>query len=101
MRYLCLLLVLLFLPSGLFTAAAESADDRLSAALEALGVVSISFEGEFPGITASAAPSLSAEGIREAIRQEHGSWWGNSPYWRSVSARSAVRPPALYVLQIV
>ncbi len=32
MRYLCLLLVLLFLPSGLFTAAAESADDRLSAA---------------------------------------------------------------------
>ena len=35
--------------------------ERLSAALEALGVVSISFEGEFPGITASAAPSLSAE----------------------------------------
>lgn len=60
-RYLCLLLVLLFLPSGLFTAAAESADDRLSAALEALGAVSVSFEGEFPGITASAAPSLSAE----------------------------------------
>lgn len=45
--------------------------------------------------------SLSAEGIRETIRQEHGSWWGNSPYWRSVSARSAVRPPVLYVLQIV
>ena len=45
--------------------------------------------------------SLSAEGIRETIRQEHGSWWGNSPYWRSVSARSAVRPPALCVLQIV
>ncbi len=44
---------------------------------------------------------LSAEGIREAIRQEHGSWWGNSPYWQSVSARSAVRPPALCVLQIV
>lgn len=50
---------------------------------------------------AASTPSLSAEGIREAIRQEHGSWWGNSPYWRSVSARSAVRPPALYVLQIV
>ena len=61
MRYLCLLLVILFLPSGLFTAAAESADDRLSAALEALGAVSVSFEGEFPGLTASAAPSLSAE----------------------------------------
>ena len=50
---------------------------------------------------AESTPSLSAEGIREAIRQEHGSWWGNSPYWRSVSARSAVRPPALCVLQIV
>ena len=48
---------------------------------------------------AASTPSLSAEGIREAIRQEHGSWWGNSPYWRSVSARSAVRPPALCVLQ--
>ena len=48
--------------------------------------------------------SLSVEAERETvvcIRQEHGSWWGNSPYWRSVSARSAVRPPALYVLQIV
>ena len=53
---------------------------------------------------ASATPSLLAEAERETavcIRQEHGSWWGNSPYWRSVSARSAVRPPALYVLQIV
>lgn len=57
-----------------------------------------------PRLCRSAAESmrsLSAEGIREAIRQEHGSWWGNSPYWRSVSARSAVRPPALCVLQIV
>ncbi len=61
MRFLCLLLVLLFLPSGLFNAAAESADDRLSAALEALGAVSVSVEGEFPGITASAGSSLSAE----------------------------------------
>lgn len=57
-----------------------------------------------PRLCRSAAESmrsLSAEGIREAIRQEHGSWWGNSPYWQSVSARSAVRPPALCVLQIV
>ena len=53
---------------------------------------------------AASMRSLSAEAERETavcIRQEHGSWWGNSPYWRSVSARSAVRPPALYVLQIV
>ena len=53
---------------------------------------------------AASTPSLLAEAERETavcIRQEHGSWWGNSPYWRSVSARSAVRPPALYVLQIV
>ena len=57
MRFLCLLLVLLFLPFGLFTATAESADDRLSAALEALGAASVSVEGEFPGITASAAES--------------------------------------------
>lgn len=57
-----------------------------------------------PRLCRSAAESmrsLSAEGIRETIQQEHGSWWGNSPYWRSVSARSAVRPPALCVLQIV
>lgn len=53
---------------------------------------------------AESTPSLSVEAERETavcIRQEHGSWWGNSPYWRSVSARSAVRPPALCVLQIV
>ena len=53
---------------------------------------------------AASTPSLLAEAERETavcIRQEHGSWWGNSPYWRSVSARSAVRPPALCVLQIV
>lgn len=61
MRFLCLLLVLLLLPCGVFSAAAESGDDRLSAALEALGVPSVSIEGEFPGITAPAAPSLSAE----------------------------------------
>lgn len=60
-----------------------------------------------PRLCRSAAESmrsLSVEAERETvvcIRQEHGSWWGNSPYWRSVSARSAVRPPALYVLQIV
>ena len=53
------------------------------------------------GVNAVAKLFDDTEGIREAIRQEHGSWWGNSPYWRSVSARSAVRPPALYVLQIV
>lgn len=61
MRFLCLLLVLLLLPCGVFSAAAESGDDRLSAALEALGVSSVSIEGEFPGITAPAAPSFSAE----------------------------------------
>ena len=58
----------------------------------------------FGASAAESTPSLSVEAERETavcIRQEHGSWWGNSPYWRSVSARSAVRPPALYVLQIV
>ena len=57
-----------------------------------------------PGLQWSAAestPSLSAEGIREAIRQEHGSWWGNSPYWRVRLARLRGAPPALCVLQIV
>ena len=67
MRFLCLLLVLLFLPSGLFNAAAESIDDRLSAALEALGAVSVSVEGEFPGITASAGYSLSAEDVQALL----------------------------------
>lgn len=67
MRFLCLLLVLLFLPFGLLTAAAESADDRLSAALEALGAVSASVEGEFPGITASAGHSLSAEDVQALL----------------------------------
>ena len=67
MRFLCLLLVLLFLPFGLLTAAAESADDRLSAALEALGAVSVSVEGEFPGITASAGYSLSAEDVQALL----------------------------------